>query len=94
VTFIAPVAIIAVSLPLIFNLVPPNRLWGFRTSRTLSSEKIWYPANRVAGITLTVAGVLWAGAAFLAQSPGRASAIGLSALGIAVAVSFLYLRRL
>jgi uncharacterized membrane protein len=92
--FVAPVVIIAVSLPLAFNMVPPNGMWGFRTSRTMSSEAVWYPANRVAGIALACAGVVWLLAAFLSQSQGRVLIIGLSALGIAVAISFLYLRRL
>ena len=41
-----------VSIPLIANLVPPNRFYGFRTPRTLSNERIWYRVNRFAGWAL------------------------------------------
>jgi uncharacterized membrane protein len=92
--FIAPVVIIAVSLPLVFNLIPPNWLYGFRTARTMSSEEVWYPANRVAGMAMAFAGVVWLLAAFLSASEVRVITIGLCALGVAVAISFLYLRRL
>ena len=92
--FVAPVVIIAVSLPLIFNMVPPNAVYGFRTERTMSSEDVWYPANKVAGIAMAGAGVVWLLAAFLSESEGTVMTIGLSALGVAVAISVLYLRRL
>lgn len=39
----------ALALPMAFGKVPPNRIYGFRTSKTLSSPNIWYQANRVAG---------------------------------------------
>jgi uncharacterized membrane protein len=48
---------IAVSLPLIFEKVKPNRWYGFRTKKTLSDERIWYEANRVAGYDLLLAGI-------------------------------------
>ena len=48
---------IAVSLPLIFEKVKPNRWYGFRTEKTLSDERIWYEANRIAGFDFLLAGI-------------------------------------
>jgi len=49
---------IVLSLPLIYQKVPPNHLYGFRVRKTLSNPHIWYAANRVAGIDLFMAGML------------------------------------
>ena len=99
--FVVPVSLIVLSLPLILEMVPRNRFYGFRTEQTLSSDDVWYPANRVAGSALAVAGGVWLAAALLASrlasSPSRAQVvlvIGLSSLAVAIAVSFLYVRRL
>src|SRR5262245_14838748 len=35
------VLIVAISIPLIFKLVPPNGVYGFRTSLTRRSSDIW-----------------------------------------------------
>jgi uncharacterized membrane protein len=48
---------VGISIPLILQKVPPNRWYGFRVAKTLSSERIWYQANRVAGFDLTWAGI-------------------------------------
>ena len=42
-------------IPLVLKLVPPNRLYGFRTRKTLSSPEIWYPANVFSGYALMLA---------------------------------------
>ena len=53
----------ALSIPLILGRVPPNHWYGFRTSKTLSSAKLWRAVNQYAGWCLlatgaaTVAGV-------------------------------------
>lgn len=94
----------AVSIPLIRGKVPRNYVYGFRTPKTLKSDAIWYPANRVAGICLYQAGrvtvfgslLLIPFALFL---PAYLIAlIGLVFLALPVSValikSFAYLRRL
>ena len=48
----------ALALPMIYDKIPPNGFYGFRTPRTLSDPNVWYPANRVAGRNLAVAGVI------------------------------------
>lgn len=45
--------IIAISIPLILEKVKPNRVYGFRTQKTLSNEIIWYQANKFLGYTLS-----------------------------------------
>jgi uncharacterized membrane protein len=100
---IVPLILIAVSIPMIVRLVPRNRLYGFRTPYTFSSDDVWYRASRVAGIALCIAGCAWAAAAvFLpaivpSQEDARAMAraFGYVALLMAVAISFwlVYRRR-
>jgi uncharacterized membrane protein len=47
-----------VRVPLALQKIKPNGWYGFRTPKTLSDENIWYEANRVAGIDLSLAGLL------------------------------------
>lgn len=89
----APVLIILVSVPLIFGLIPRNRFYGFRTSRTLQSDAVWYPINRAGGILFAVAGVMWLLSAVLRPEwPNELIGVGL--LLAAVVLSFVYLSRL
>ena len=46
------------SLPMMYDKIPPNSFYGFRTPRTLSDPNVWYPANRAAGRNLALAGVI------------------------------------
>ncbi len=55
---IGGVLLIAISLPMIYDKIPPNGFYGFRTRRTMSDPNVWYPANRVAGRNLALAGVI------------------------------------
>ena len=47
--YVVPLLILALSIPMILDRVPPNGAYGFRTPKTLSSDEIWYSANRAAG---------------------------------------------
>lgn len=47
--FVVPLVVLALSIPMILGKVPPNSAYGFRTPKTLSSDEVWYPANRAAG---------------------------------------------
>ena len=47
--YVVPLLILALSIPMILDKVPPNGAYGFRTPKTLESEEVWYPANRAAG---------------------------------------------
>jgi len=49
-----------VAVPLVFRLVPPNRIYGFRTFKTLSHPDLWYRANVFAGYALLLAAAVTA----------------------------------
>src|SRR3954464_13711487 len=49
--------LVGMGVPLARGLVPPNPLYGFRTSATLRDAGVWYPVNRVAGWWLCATGV-------------------------------------
>lgn len=49
------VLMILVGIPLWRRKVPPNRLYGFRTARTLANARAWYIANHLLGRNLIVA---------------------------------------
>jgi uncharacterized membrane protein len=55
---IGGVFLIAISLPVMYDKVPPNGFYGFRTPRTMSDPNLWYPANRVAGRNMVLAGLI------------------------------------
>ncbi|MBX3300485.1 MAG: SdpI family protein [Acidobacteria bacterium] len=49
---------VALGIPLVYDKVPPNAFYGFRTRKTLSDENIWYAVNRVTGRDMTYIGVV------------------------------------
>ncbi len=53
--FIPSVAIFLLSIPLIMGLIPPNRGYGVRTSKTIADPHLWYQANRFGGWILLLA---------------------------------------
>ena len=50
--------IIGLAVPLVKEKIKPNVWYGFRTAKTLSDEKIWYPANKYAGQKMICAGTM------------------------------------
>ena len=44
--------------PMIKRRIKPNRFYGFRTPKTLSSPAVWYPANEFSGRRLFSAGAV------------------------------------
>jgi len=42
-------------MPLVLGVVPPNRVYGVRTRRTLADAGRWYAVNRVGGWCLLAA---------------------------------------
>ena len=77
--------------------MPPNRLYGFRTARTLADRDLWFRVNRFAGWALLIAMAVSMSAFTLAPelSSGH-SFLGLLLfivpLAIAVGASVVYLR--
>ena len=51
---------VGMGTPCSMGLVPPNRLYGFRTRKTLHDPDVWYPTNRVAGYWGIVTGLVGA----------------------------------
>ncbi len=99
-----PLLTAVLAIPLILRGVPPNIWYGFRTSKTLSDQRIWYEANATSGRYLLVASMmslaLGAGLIWLAPDVPENQRIAwstlgyLAALAAAVAASFIQLRRL
>jgi uncharacterized membrane protein len=92
---LVPLIIILLSIPMILGKVPRNRLYGFRTAYTLSSDEVWYRANKISGIALLIAGVFWLVIGYAAPAWRGETAraflwvqlLGVAALGVALAVS-------
>lgn len=53
------VALFILAIPLVLGLIPRNRFYGVRTTQTLSDERAWYAANRVAGVAVMVASAVY-----------------------------------
>lgn len=49
---------IVLAIPVILKKVPRNWFYGFRTPKTMSSDEVWYEANRIAGLGLLTVGVV------------------------------------
>jgi uncharacterized membrane protein len=48
-----------VAMPLAIGIIPRNRLYGFRTRRTLADDAVWYPVNRFAGFGIMIASAIY-----------------------------------
>lgn len=91
------VVIAAISVPLIVQIVPPNGVYGFRTSLTRGSVDIWYSANAFMGWALLFGAAVSATAVTRLPAHARRElllAVFLLPLLGAVAASFAYLNQL
>jgi uncharacterized membrane protein len=67
--FFVPASImLLLALPLVFDLIPPNRVYGVRTVKTLADKDLWYRVNRYAGWCLILSSIIYLGTAFLFPS--------------------------
>jgi uncharacterized membrane protein len=57
--------LVILSLPLLWEKIPPNPIYGFRVPATLEDEKLWYAVNKYAARRLMAAGLSIVIAAFL-----------------------------
>lgn len=95
--------IIGLAIPLLKGKIKRNHWYGFRTPKTLSSDAVWYPANREAAANMMLAGViilltalvLWLAGRFLTapQSVITMASVTFFALVGAVVKSFVSLSR-
>lgn len=97
-----PLIFIVFSLPLMLGLVPRNRFYGLVIPVfTMSSDAVWYYANRVAGLATVIACAFWLSLEWWlpqAMSPRRsalrlADAIGWGSLVVAVLVALWLIHR-
>ena len=98
------VMLIAMAIPLSLRKVSPNVIYGFRTTKTLSSPEIWYQANEFCGKLFIVVGALALITALALW--GFRNALSTQAillifliselypLVVALAASFMYIKRL
>jgi uncharacterized membrane protein len=56
IAYVLPGLAVVFGIPIALGLVPPNRFYGYRTRKTLSSVDVWYRANRVCGRCMAIAG--------------------------------------
>jgi uncharacterized membrane protein len=100
---VSGVLLIALSIPLLYNKIPPNSFYGFRVSQTVTDPKVWYAVNRYSARWLLIAGVsIVAAAILLYLVPGisvDAYALGCLAvfavtLTVGLVKSFKYLKSL
>ena len=54
-----PVLIFLLAIPLLFDKIPRNRWYGFRTPTSMSSDEVWYYSNRVAAKGMCIAAAIW-----------------------------------
>jgi uncharacterized membrane protein len=69
--FVPATLVAALALPLALSLVPPNRIYGYRTAQTMANRDVWFRGNRVAGLALIAASALTLAVYF--QEPDLAS---------------------
>lgn len=99
ISFLIVSGIVAVAAaPLAFNLVPPNKIYGFRTAQTLADRRLWFRANRFAGWALLIAAGM--SISFYISAPDIASGrsfVGLLVfavpLAVAIVASAAYVRK-
>lgn len=92
------------ALPLLLGRVDRSGTYGFRTTKSLSSDDRWYAANRYAGKALLVAGsLLFTGMSFLWPFVAHVGLLHILVAGLltttvplaaGVWASFRYLKRL
>lgn len=54
----AGLLLIGVGLSLVLGRVGRNRVYGYRTPRTLKDDRIWYPVNALTGLWMIWGGLL------------------------------------
>ncbi|HEY2988139.1 MAG TPA: SdpI family protein [Candidatus Binatia bacterium] len=88
--------IFLLGIPLVLKLVPPNRIYGFRTPTTLSRPDVWYRVNVFAGYALMLAAA--ATALIISCAPPLSDVayvvIFVALIFCAMTASFVYLKRI
>jgi uncharacterized membrane protein len=67
---ITSLILMAIAIPLLLQKVKPNRWYGIRTARTRNDDELWYRANRLYGMAMLTAGVV-----FLCSRPSSGTGV-------------------
>src|SRR5688500_8164687 len=86
-SFLPPITMILLSIPMLFNLLPRNWMYGVRTRETMASDAAWVAGNRLGAIALIGASVIWILAAAYLPRP-YVKPVGLAAVLLAFALLF------
>ena len=84
-SFMPPITLIVVAIVMISNIFPRNWMFGVRTRETLSSDAAWAAGNRIGGLAVIGASVVWLLAAAYLPRPyvkpvGVAAVLAVTAL--------------
>ena len=103
--FLVPsIIIVVLTIPLVLGLVPPNRAYGIRTRKTLSTPEIWRRANSFGGAAIGLASLVYIFVGRYFPMPPAGSGdlaafalhlgLFLGTLALAILVTGAYIRRL
>ena len=54
---ISGIVLVGLALPLLWEKVPPNPVYGFRLPATMNDPKVWYATNKFGAKRLMVTGI-------------------------------------
>jgi uncharacterized membrane protein len=57
--FVPAFLIFIAAIPLVLGRIPRNRVYGIRTLKTLSDERVWYRSNRFGGWAFLFSGMIY-----------------------------------
>jgi hypothetical protein len=69
------------SIPFLWDLVPRNRLYGFRIAATLRNERVWYAMNRRVAREMIPVGSTLSILALIFERAGLDTPVGRAVLG-------------
>ncbi|MBT3220021.1 MAG: SdpI family protein [Proteobacteria bacterium] len=77
--------LIALGIPMWKEMVPQNRIYGFKTPLTLSNKEVWYKANAIGGRDITIGGLFLVLAGLpMPLLPETAASIAASVAAVAI----------
>ena len=85
--FREPILLILVALVMISNVLPRNWVFGVRTKETMASDTAWVAGNRIGGLAMIGASVVWLLAAAYLPRP-YVKPVGVAALLLVVGLLF------
>ena len=87
-SFLPPITLLLLSIPMFLNLLPRNWMYGVRTRETMASDAAWEAGNQLGAIAMIGASVIWLLAAAYLPRP-YVKPVGIAAVLLAVALLFI-----